>query len=845
MPPVTDEARQANQPRFQPKQDVYDQPGHAPSKPGVQDGDNDDGQSSSPDLAGDEEEADDDQSTDPDRDESNAVQQQTKKSKSGRDFSDAPSKPGRGPAPKIGAGFIVGLVFSTLIIGFQYGPDFAIQHIREMLTGSLSRIQTSHQLRYRRTRINRVRDLFSRDGRRGGRIISQMERKGFTFAFEGRSNNIVGLRPPGSNTFLEGDDIGFAINKYLTEKSPLPNGRLKTARMEAFFTRYRVSRRTVIARSPDADEDAVVEMRRRLASQVVPEEPDTRATAPQAGDDRNGDGTADFDGDFDSRSGENRAIAESDGSFNELRQKILNGENLTAEELAVIQSSNRVDNEILQALYNIAPTSSLAGRAWNTIKGFASATDIADKVCTMKNRLRAIESAARLYRALSLLRYASIFIAASDELRKGDLQEVDPALLGELFSRITALDSNGQPLGAAPGFSYMMNGRYSKSKNDAYKENIAVDGSLSGLPGAIDQGLEFLPGASRGQCAVWQNPGFQIGVGVIEVGIAIFTGGGSEAGIQAGKQSAVQAIRLAIRNIITKRTAIQLAESVAIDLTFEGALLLLQVYAEKATSLNFTGRERGAELGSILVAGGGVSNKQRSLQAGQTPATTTQYSRALDALAAEERELDKRKSFFARTFDYQDYDSLTFKAASKFATIPFSMEGVGLGLHNGLNGVASLLAKPLSMLSGVSTLLLDKVGAQPADDDEVRFGEYEVEGGDYDGEKLATDPAGNLLTIMKAEVARIDPEENITILSNSGDIDANTLLPTSDDFNSYIENCVEAVETLTAIENNQSDCLATRSITIRYVAHLAYIDMIDGIDAILFPNEIPEGGLTP
>ena len=797
---------------------------------------------SAPELDDAEESGAEDGPTSPDQDEDNAVNQAGGSPSGKWNFSDAPEGPGRGPRvsrrKKMGAGFVIGLIFSTLAAFSSQGPNFAIQHLREQLLGVLAQVQNSHSLRYRRTRINRVRDLFSQDGRRGGQIITQMERKGWTFAFDGRTNDIVGIRRPSGGQFIEGDNIGFEINKFLQEKHPIRSSRWKTKRMEAFYSRYRVSRRSVIVRSPDADADEVVEMRRRLASQVVPEEPDTRATAPQPGDDLDENAAADFN----ERGDSNRALAESDGSMDELRRKILNGENLTPDELAVLQSSSRIDQNILDALYEFADNTSVAGRAWNTIKGFASATDIADKVCTMKNRMRAIQFASRNYRALSLLRYTSLFVGASDEIRKGELSEIDPVLLGELFRRVTAVDAGGYGIGGSPGFAYMLKGRYSQAQNNDFATNVMVNGTLTGLLAAIDESLNSIPGVSRGQCRVYQNPAFQIGVSAIEVGVAIFTVGGSEAGVQAGKQTVQQTIRLALRNILTRKTATAVAQSVAIDITFEGVLLLLQVQAEKATSLNFTGRECCAELGDILVAGGGTLNSRRSAQAGMVPATTDQYDGALDAFVAEKREERNQKSFFARTFDYRDYDSLTFKSASQLATIPFNMEGVGLGIRNGLDATASILTKPLSMFSGLANILSAKAGAQPEEDDEVRFGEYEVDGGDLNGTTLATDPAGNLLYILRQDIANMDPDENIQYLTDSGDIDPETHEPISEDFQNYIETCLEAVEVLTAIENNQGDCMATRAITARYVAHLAYMDMLDGIDASLLPNDIPDTG---
>ena len=751
-----------------------------------------------------------------------------------------------GQRRKIGAA-IAGVTVSAALAGLIIqAPNLIMNHLREVLLGKASQLQTHQTTRYRRKYSTRIGDLFSRDGRRGRKVIQDMERKGYRFKFDNGTGNMTGIVTPPSIANPAGVDIpeaqvGEHIEGYIEVRHPLRTSRWKTARMEAFYARFGVSRKPNIARFDGDPEDPERAVNKRNAEDVMGDE-ETETTVKNNNPD--GDETPEEA----AARQESEALAQSDGSLDALKQKLRDGtplDELSNEERLLLQSSSKLDDEVVGLIENLADGGTVAGTAFNGLKGVATGTDILDKLCTVKNKLAATIVAIRSARAIEGLRFAAAWIKGSDKTRAGEKSagKTRAGLVNASMSKTTKLDANGHSIGASPGFAYMLKGKFSKTKAGDAKAAVGVDGTLTGVLGAVQVSTNNIPGMNAAQCTVIQNPAVQIGVAAVTIFAAVFSGGTSEGVQLSTREAVVQAAKAGLDNILTRETAKSLARSVITQLSFEGVLALTQFFAEKALTLNVSTQEQGAALGDVLAGGAGTLNKQRSLQAGMVPATTTQLASAQTQYIAEKRQEQSSQSFYARVFDYNNMDSMAFQGASYLATTPWSMEGVGMGVNNGLASAASLFTKPLAAFSGMMHVVFPRVAAQTAD--EIPFETYTTKA--YDdgtgGVDLATDPAGNLVPIMRTDIEGIDPAENITYLTNTGDIDATTYQPTSENFKEHIANCVEAVDTLSTIEGRSKndpkyDCLATQAITVRYKAHLAFLDMRDGYDAELFPEEI-------
>lgn len=747
---------------------------------------------------------------------------------------DKPDKKGGWLGGRKKQGVIAGALVSLAVAGGGMGmlaaPNFIVNHLRELLLGKISQLQTHQTRRYRRKRMAKIKDLFSTDGRRTSKMITDMETRGYTFDFgKPRGKDILGIKPPGASDFIRGEDMGVHLEEYMEIRHPLRSARWKTNRMEAFFRRHKIPRKSPVAAGQDYD-DPDKQMNKTLAKEAL-DEADMKAKANQT--DVPEDATDDA---IEKSDEEIKEMIQSDGSLDDIKRQISEGtalEDLSDMDRRLARMGVDYDDELAEMLAHVADDAVTAGSVFKSVKGAVATTDILDRICTVKKRLQGVVLAARLFRARSLLRLAASFVKASDDTRRGN---VDPKLMNALFKRVTATDSNGNPIGASPGMAYIMKNKFSKSSNNNFKGSFGVDGKLSG-PMKTIQDKTNIPG-----CDVFQNVFFQVGVGVVEIGAAFFTGGGSGAATTGAKEAFKVAVKEAIEKGITrqmvKRGLLEIGKTVAVELTFEMAMTFVQTYAEKSMSLNFTGQEKGGELGSILAGGAGTLNKQRSLQAGMVPATTAQYAQAQTEYIAWKKEEAKKMSFYERIFDYSNYDSLAFNLASTVAFMPMTPQTIGISAGNSLNQIASsLLSNPMALFGNLGNMFGGKVFAQDAD--EIAYGSYDAK-----GTSLATDPAGNVLPIMTTSIEDIDPEENIKNLVASGDIDESTLEPVKGSaFDKHLTNCVYGIDTLSVIENEDQkkpefDCLAKLNKTKRFKAHLAYLDMVDGLDAEFLPQEI-------
>lgn len=739
------------------------------------------------------------------------------------------------------AGTVVVVV--VVVMSTQTQP-LLINHLAELIKGGIGALQDDHAWRYRRRYIHRLGDLFTRDGRRAGKVVAEMMSVGYQFRFDDTGRMVGMTTPAGRPISSDPQSLAEEMDRFLEWRHPLRTSKWKAGRMESFYRRYQVARLSEAARRNGDPNSPKYATNKRIAQEIFPKENiQVRATGqvPPESATSQEERTK-----LERQNNVNEQLAFGDGSFNGIRQKLLDGvpiEELSPDEQLLL----KVDTPTSDVMNVVERTTqgSVAGRLFGAIRGFVYSGDILDQICTVKNRLAAVVLAGRYHRALGLLKYAAIFVKLADKTRAPTLTpgDLDPNMVNEIMSRVTAADNRGNFIGESAGMSNLTNGWFSKSANDALRGNVNVDGKLSGVLGAVNEGTRDLPGTGERACGVWQNPGFQIGAVVVELGLGFISGGSYTVSSFATKTAITTAVKDAVKSTLNRQFAKQLARNVtrdiAFNLTFEGALALMQIHAEKAFALNFTGQERGGELGEIVAAGSGVLHKQRGLMAGMVPATASQYQSALDEFDKNRAALRETQSFYTRVLDYNNPDSLAFKTMTKIALLPWNVSGMTVMIGDGIGKVAHMLSSPLSFFSGISNLLPGRVMA--ADGDRIRFDTLDI-----NGRKMAIDTAGNLLTIMREDIASIDPVENINHLVESGDIDPVSYAPKSPEFRGHLENCVEQVDTISIIErkhreeptNPQYDCLADLPDTKRYKALLAFADMTDVFDSSFFPEEI-------
>lgn len=731
----------------------------------------------------------------------------------------------------------IAAILTAMISGaILIAPTFILNHLGEMLK-SIGNVQIDYQKRYRRKYIHKVGDIFKPEGRRSTAIMEELNTRGFRPVYDLDGKTLKGFTRNGKT--VDVGDVNTFVSDHIDSKHPLKNSRWKTKRLNDFYSRYNIPRKSlVVAGYLDLDEDVTKAVNKRMAEIVLDDEPSkiSNTDTPASGDESEA-----AESERQANNSKAKELIESDGSLDKLRNKLKDGtsiSDLTNDEKAVLRIGLDFDNDLIELLNEgLFENVNLGSKLIKDVAGSALFT-IPERLCSIKTSIKASVAAARIYRFRALLKYASVFISMADQTRLGGTSSKS---VNEVIGKAMREDGKGRGLGGSPGIQAIIKGVFNKSRNDASKNTYSVDGKLTGIEEKLDSLTEDMVG-----CSVILDPKAQIGAAIGEGAIGIFTGGAGKAGFKAGAEGAEQSIRFVlkeamsnvVKSMMTKRAAAAGAGDLLIDLSFEGAMNYLRLRVERNVALNATGQELGGDAGDLATAGGGALNKQRSLLAGQVPATTRQYAQALNEYKLNKQEEIKGKSFIARVFDYNDTDSLAFKSASLAFTSPIMSSDITSSTSN---LARSVLTTPMSLFSKTVGIVTNNTYAQ-TNPDEIAFDSFAI--GDT-GIELATDFAGNIQTYMPKEIEDIDPEENIKELIDSGDINSSEpYAPKSKAFKDHVINCVEAEDTFSVIENYSDttdpafDCRATQKTTQKFKAHLAFMDLTDGVDATLFPEEI-------
>lgn len=741
---------------------------------------------------------------------------------------------------------IASAIISAITAVTLLAPTMIINSLKELLLGRISSVQMYQGRKYRQKAMPKMKNFFTKDGRISQKIISEMEADGYKLKFDPTDGKtLIGIDPPGkyANGII-GDGIGDHIDEYMEVKHPFRTARWKTKRMNALYKKFGVSRTSVvdvdIKRTGPDGEDLSPEkiVNKEVAQDVIDGEPDELKIDTTSDKTNSEERTAD--------EARKQEIADESSDIgdklNESKKELIE-KGTPVDEIAddgltkaLTEASDGFTEDVGNVVKKTVASETIGSKLTSGLKEGLNPLDILDRVCTIRNRLQGVVVLARISRSIKLIRYSMVFINAADDTRRG---KADPKLINQLMRRVTAEDRNGNSIGASPGFAYMMKSRFSKSKNNIARSPVAVDGKLTGVAGGVNSSLSKVPGIDGG-CPYVQNPFIQGGVAVGSIAAAFFSGGSTAAGeitAQATFRATVEAgFREVVESITVKTLLKQGLKAVASELTFQGIMTLTEMYVQKNLNIPFTGQEKGGQLGDILVAGAGASNKQRSLAAGMVPATTQQYAMAQQEYIAWRKNELKQMNFAQRILDKDNSDSLMFNVA--MATPTTAPAFIEKSTQNTM-ALATSLMNPAILVKSLTSTFSPRVSA--AINDEVSFDEYKIEGTDT---TLATDPAGNIQVIMRSDIEAIDPEKNIEELKASGDINPDTLEPESSAFKDHVENCVDSPDTITKLEENKYDCLAKEQQTVKFKAHLAYLDLVDSLEAEFLPEEIAKNTST-
>jgi hypothetical protein len=752
---------------------------------------------------------------------------------------------------------IAGGVLVAGVLGvYAAAPMFLVGYLGDIVINNpTSRLAAKSFGSYRTKKYASFTDRFSADGRRTGKIISEMEtgrvingefvKYQFDYdPLDGKKiTSVTEIKPSGSRIIQNVDDeVAKVFGDFVDEARPIASGSAfgrsflwRNDFMEALARRHGIPRVSIL-RPETADE----------AAEGLDEERafNKRAYEAVQGNDERTTITADTKV-ADDTTEEGRAAAaiddvtESDGTIiRETMDKLAAGEPvrlMDEADRAIAGASTGASPALLRAIERFTSGRGIIGRVGSLVKGMFDVTDLPDALCTINKNIRIATQAARYYSDAKLILYGYMWVSSDDGIRDG---VATSRFARELMHRVTIPDENGNTFASAPSFNFAQRGSFSKARNDeSFGSIINTSGEPKGTMAAVSDKTD-IPG-----CDVWKNPIAKVGInGAIAIG-SVFTDGLLGGAVKASGETSAVAIKTAfvsaVKGTFSREALKELPKGFVLGaiggITIEGIGMIAKIQAEKQLYMAIHGQEQGGVAGQLLGGSSESINESATLLRGYTPATVDEYAAASREFAIAEREEMRHRSVFDRYFNVYAQNSLANQTAVTVAM------GAGPDIQTGLMNTSTYIARFPSALPNLMSSVFVPVASAAGVNDEVAFDTYTTKG-DY-ATNLAVTPTGSLLPLLKF-TDKFDPLENKAYLTSEGHIDATTGEPKSDTFKAHMENCVEGLDILSPIEESGSaetpdkDCLARLELTQRFKAYLAWRFADGAENNSYFPEEV-------
>lgn len=759
---------------------------------------------------------------------------------------------------------IAGGVLVAGILGiYTAAPMFLIGYLGDIVINNpTSRLAAKSFGSYRTKKYASFTDRFSGDGRRTGKIISEMETgrvingEYVKYQFEydpldsKKITSVTEIKPSGSRIIQNVDDeVAKVFGDFVDEAKPIASGSAfgrsflwRNDFMEALERRHGVPRVSIL-RPETADEAAdgldderTFNKRSYEAVQGNGDKTTITADTKLADDATEGEKSA---------AGAIDDVAASDGTLIQgTMDKLAAGEPvrlMDEADRAFAGASTGASPFLLRAIERFTSGRGVIGKVGTLVRSMFDVTDLPDALCTINKNIRIATQAARYYSDLKLILYGYMWVSSDDGIRDG---VATSRFARELMHRVTIPDENGNTFASAPSFNFAQRGSFSKARNDeSFGSIINTSGEPKGTIAAVSDKTD-IPG-----CTVWKNPIAKVGInGAIAVGTVLsdgLIGGAFKASGEASALAIKTAFVEAVKGTFSREAFKQLPKGFVLGaiggISIEGIGMIAKIQAEKQLYMAIHAQEQGGVAGQLLGGSSESINESATLLRGYTPATVEEYSAAAKEFAMAEHEEMKNRSVFDRYFNVYAQNSLANQAAVTVAM------GAGADIGTGLRNTTSTLARLPSFTPRIISSLFVPLTSAAGTDTEVAFDTYTTKG-DF-ATKLAVTPTGSLLPLLKF-TDKFDPLENKAYLINEGHIDATTGEPKSDTFKAHMENCVEGLDILSPIEESGSsespdkDCLAKLELTQRFKAYLAWRFANGAEDNAYFPEEVGQEDTT-
>ena len=404
-----------------------------------------------------------------------------------------------------------------------------------------------------------------------------------------------------------------------------------------------------------------------------------------------------------------------------------------------------------KALLEGAPAESLAGAA--------KITTVADDYCLAYSTINAVGFAAKTIRTVQEARYAMVFWTAADEIKAtGGLSSKTASFLGNILTSVSK-DAKGNTISGSAtdsfAYKYLANGDTTASKKSMNIANrfLAGGGFTGDLLNFSNTVESFFPGGRQGArdtCGVLSNP-IVGGVSLIAGVATLFVPGANVAKfVIQGVSAALLATGLSLLPALLSDI---IAGTTTADITGEAAGTAMAVGGGKILSDSVAG-----------LNGNGLMNK-------------TDAAAYMGAQAGVAASYGKDESLALSPFDPTNQYTFLGSIVTKLLPIAGSISNAGSFVAS----FGSILSTSLTSIIPTSNALTTEQYTtalnvcQDRDSTEANY---------------ATDPFCNVIRGIPLKYLNKDPLLVVDELISSGDLTADTQLPTPQ-YQSYIDQCID------------------------------------------------------
>lgn len=414
-----------------------------------------------------------------------------------------------------------------------------------------------------------------------------------------------------------------------------------------------------------------------------------------------------------------------------------------------------------------------------------------DSACTTLGMMNAVGFAAKSIRAAQMARYAKVLFTTASMIKAGKAN--NPANISYLGDQITKVVKTGNSYSKSgtDSFGYRYPAYGDRGINTEASQFLA-GGGLTGKFASVTATVNQIAGGgdpkrARATCKLNNNPFVQAGSFLAGIALWIIPGGQA---IQVGKvvtQAAVGVALMAAQNILPA----MLADIVA------GVLVDDQTFGDKTLDIAASG---GGYLMSSIAGGGGNMPL--------LPSQARAYQKLNQQVLADNATIDR-----ATLSPFDATSPNTFLGSIYSASVPYI---------SGLTSTSGIISSVIGISTSSFTHMLQPSASAAAEPEQYN----ECQDSDYVELGIATDPFCNIVRGIPTEYLGDDPNTINDRLVD--DIDPVTGEPQSDDYNSFVADCIDRDTPLgytgdDGTGDDGSKCIIKDQRTADFAVH--YIDM--------------------